>query len=94
MIPEEHGRVKHFTYLHPKDRHQRKTNVIELAGVKFRIPSKQICLFDIHFSNGVLKIPYFEIDDSKESLIRDLMVLLALYTLFSSLSISLIFLIF
>ncbi|KAA8525421.1 hypothetical protein F0562_007276 [Nyssa sinensis] len=44
------------------------------AGVKFEVGSSR-CLLDINFSNGVLRIPCFDLEDNTVSLIRNLMAL-------------------
>ncbi|XP_034892475.1 UPF0481 protein At3g47200-like [Populus alba] len=42
------------------------------GGVKFQVTEDK-CLFNVHFENGVLKIPLLEVDDSFERLIRNVM---------------------
>ncbi|XP_073266571.1 UPF0481 protein At3g47200-like isoform X2 [Populus alba] len=42
------------------------------GGVKFQV-SKDKCLFNVHFKNGVLKIPLLEVDDSLERFVRNVM---------------------
>nr|XP_034914310.1 UPF0481 protein At3g47200-like [Populus alba] len=42
------------------------------AGVKFQVTEDK-CLFNVHFENGVLKIPLLEVDDSLERFVRNVM---------------------
>ena len=42
------------------------------AGVKFQATEDK-CLFNVHFENGVLKIPLLEVDDSMERFVRNVM---------------------
>ncbi|CAK9154346.1 unnamed protein product [Ilex paraguariensis] len=42
------------------------------AGIKFEVKKNSSCLFDVEFTNGVLQIPYLEIDDLTETLFRNL----------------------
>uniref|UniRef100_A0A5B7APY9 Uncharacterized protein n=1 Tax=Davidia involucrata TaxID=16924 RepID=A0A5B7APY9_DAVIN len=44
------------------------------AGVKFKVGSSK-CLLDLHFSNGVLEIPRFELSDQTTPFTRNLMAL-------------------
>jgi hypothetical protein len=42
------------------------------GGVKFQVTEDK-CLFNVHFENGVLKIPLLEVDDSFERFVRNVM---------------------
>ena len=44
------------------------------AGVKFE-ESSSICILDLHYEKGVLKMPRLELDDQTEALVRKVMAL-------------------
>uniref|UniRef100_A0A6N2MSP0 Uncharacterized protein n=1 Tax=Salix viminalis TaxID=40686 RepID=A0A6N2MSP0_SALVM len=48
--------------------------MLRRAGIKFKV-SRDNCLINIQFENGVLKIPRFEVHDSFERFVRNLMAL-------------------
>ncbi|KAG5242163.1 UPF0481 protein [Salix suchowensis] len=46
--------------------------MLRKAGVKFQ-KTEDKCLFNVHFENGVLKIPILKVDDSLERVVRNVM---------------------
>ncbi|XP_059446596.1 putative UPF0481 protein At3g02645 [Corylus avellana] len=55
-------------------RHLYTVSQLHEAGVKFKVSSSK-CLFDLKFTNGVLKIPSFKIYRDTESYVRNLVAL-------------------
>jgi hypothetical protein len=57
-----------------KVRHLYSASQLDEVGVKFKVGSSE-CLFDLKFTNEVLKIPCLTLYDETESLFQNLMAL-------------------
>jgi hypothetical protein len=91
--PPDSIKIMHFvdlirTFFLPNDLPRRSQGIIDMhlctasqlhkAGVKFKVRLSK-CLFDLKFTNGVLKIPRLQVDYSTEYFFRNIMALEQFY---------------